>query len=194
MIAQVIDLNNNAPIKGERYFVDTNVWFWTTYVASKNMRLPDPPEHYQVSDYPRFLERALNDEARLFHCALMFAELANIIENKELEIYKNVNQKPHFARKAFRNIEKERKAVLNEIHVAWAAISKMSACIDITVDSGFIASAQNIMEKGRVDPFDSFYVQTMRKNNIDYIITDDHDFVSVSNQIVVTSNPKALRR
>lgn len=193
-MAQVIDLRNNTPIKGERYFVDTNVWFWTTYVASKNMQFPDPPEQYQVSEYPRFLERALNDGAKLCHCALMFAELANIIENKELDIYKSVNNKPYFAKKEFRNIEKERTTVLNEIQVAWNAISKMSACIEVNVDSSFIAGAQSIMEKGRVDPFDSFYVQTMRKNKIDYVITDDHDFVTVSNQIVVTSNPRALRR
>lgn len=194
-MTQVINLNDDKPYKGERYFVDTNVWFWTTYLGSKLMMLPnkDKPEDYQMNDYPSYLQEVLTSGAELCHCPLTLTELANIIENTELKIYKKSINNEYFEKKEYRKITEERKKVLDEIDVAWSAINQMSTCIDVEIDKNFIENTRGILNEGRVDPFDSIFIQLMRNNKIDHVITDDHDFCTVNNQIVVTSNKKALK-
>jgi predicted nucleic acid-binding protein len=189
---QIFDLNNSPAIKGEKYFIDTNVWYWTTYISSKIMGVPNQPAAYQIKDYPRFLERAIEDGAVLCHCPMTFSELANIIENTELCIYQNENNKQGFPKKEFRNIPDERAKVLKEIDIAWTTINSMSTCIDANLCLDFISGAQGVMSEGCLDPFDALYVQVMRRNNIDYIVTDDHDFCSINQQMIFTSNKKSL--
>ena len=99
---QTLDLNKHSPVKNELYFVDSNVWFWTTYVTSKHMALPQPPQEYQTSTYPAFLEKVLNEGAKLCHCPLTLAELANIIENTELDFYRKTINNINFKKKEFR--------------------------------------------------------------------------------------------
>src|ERR1022692_1361465 len=86
-MVQITNLNNYSPKKGERYFVDTNVWYWFTYVASKEMKVANAPLKYQMTDYSAFIEKALNNGAQLYHCALTLSELAATIENAELKLY-----------------------------------------------------------------------------------------------------------
>lgn len=185
-MAQIIDLNNN-PIKNESYFIDTNVWFWATYVASKDMDLPNHPQEYQTREYPQFLEKALDYGSRLCHCPMTFSELANIIEKTELEIYRNQAGNQHLGKKQFRDIPEAREAVLSEIETAWAAINQMSECIDINLNKKFVENANSVMRTNKVDPFDAFYVQILKIKGIDYIVTDDSDFFDVAKLIVVTS-------
>lgn len=193
-MSQILDLNLHRPIKGERYFVDSNVWFWATYVASKRVVLPQHPEQYQLTNYPAFLERALNDGAILCHCPLTLAELANVIENTELDIYRRSIGNEYFEKKVFRRIASERQTVLNEIQVAWSSINEISKCIDIKLDLKFVDQCSNILGEGKVDPFDAFFIQIMRDHKIDYVVTDDHDFSTIQKQILITANRKAIKK
>lgn|SRR5574340_148523 len=191
-MAQIFDLNSHKPIKGERYFVDSNVWFWSTYVSSKRIVLPQHPQQYQLTDYPVFLQKVLDDGASLCHCPLTLAELANVIERTELDIYRRTINNDFFDKKEFRRIQSERQSVLNEIKVAWDSINAMSKCIDIEMDHKFVGQAREILAEGTVDPFDAFFIQIMRDHKIDYVITDDHDFTTVKQQILITANRKAI--
>lgn len=193
-MSQILDLNLHQPIKGERYFVDTNVWFWFTYVSSKRVVLPQHPEPYQLVDYPNFIQKALDDGAILCHCPLTLAELANVIEKTELDIYKKNIKNDFFEKKEFRRIVNERKSVLNEIQVAWNSINTMSTCIDIKLDLKFVDRCRDILGEGTVDSFDAFFIQTMRDQQIDYVVTDDHDFSTVQKQILITANRKAIKK
>ncbi|MEK6662695.1 MAG: PIN domain-containing protein [Pseudomonadota bacterium] len=190
---QTLDLNKHSPIKDELYFVDSNVWFWTTYVTSKHMALPQPPQEYQTSTYPAFLEKILNEGAKLCHCPLTLAELANVIENTELDFYREAINNIHFEKKAFRQKKDARQTVLKEIEVAWETMNSMSKCLDIKLDLTFSENSRKIMAEGTVDPFDAFFIQVMRDNKIDYVVTDDRDFCTVNKQIVITANRKALK-
>lgn len=192
-MTQIFDINSYNPIKGERYFVDTNVWFWASYIGSKSMPREKQPDEYQLASYPSFLERAVNNEAILCHSPLTFSELANIIENTELDLYRLKTGEKHFEKKVFRKISSERKNVLNEIDVAWKAVSSMSLCLHSTLDNQFVIKSYATLCEGVVDPFDAFFIQTMRANNIDYVITDDQDYCSISNHMMVTANSKALK-
>ncbi len=192
-MANVIDLNKHTPQKGERFFVDSNVWYWTTYVASKEMPLPNSPREYQIQNYPVFLEKALNNGAKLYHCPLTLAELASTIEFSELNIFKQFNpDKEGLRKKTFRKISSERKGVLNEIKVAWDAINAMSTCVEISLDLKFIQETQDILKKSVLDSYDSFFVQIMREYEFENIITDDGDFCSLEGPTVFTSNNRYL--
>lgn len=193
-MSQILALASHQPIKGERYFIDTNVWFWATYVASKTIALPQHPERYQLEDYPRFLEEALDNGAKLCHCPLTLAELANIIEKTEWDIYKKHINDAFLDKKAFRKIPTERKNVLNEIQVAWDTINGMSTCIDVALNSKFATQSCTILAEGSVDAFDAFFVQTMRNHNIDYVVSDDYDFSTIHQQILITANRKATKK
>lgn len=192
-MTQIFDIDSYSPIKNERYFVDTNVWFWTSYVGSKSMPCSKQPEQYQLASYPRFLERAVNDGATLCHSALTFSELANLIENTELDLYRLKVGNKHFDKKAFRRISNERTSVLTEIDVAWKAVSSMSKCLHSKLDDQFVKNSYATLCEGVVDPFDAFFIQTMKANSIDYVITDDQDYCSISNHMIVTANSKALK-
>lgn len=192
-MTQIFDINSYSPIKDERYFVDTNVWFWTSYVGSKSMPRSKQPDPYQLASYPRFLERAVSDGAILCHSALTFSELANLIENTELDLYKQKVGNQYLDKKTFRRIPGERKSVLTEINVAWNTVSSMSQCLQTKLDNQFVMKSYATLCEGVVDPFDAFFIQTMKANSIDYVITDDHDYCSITNHMIVTANSTALK-
>jgi predicted nucleic acid-binding protein len=191
-MTQVFAINDYTPIKNERYFIDTNVWYWTTYIPGKDMSLINQPQKYQVTDYPAFIQKAIDDGAILCHCPMTFAELAYLIEKTEWEIFKKNKNDEFIDKKEFRKNRESRKAVLKEIDMAWNTINSMSNCIDTNMNMDFVSSSKNILEQSNVDPFDAFYVQLMNKNKIDFVVTDDHDFCSTKH-IVVTSNRKAFK-
>lgn len=192
-MAQVLSLHTLRPEKDETYFIDTNVWFWSTYVASKQIILPKHPQPYQLAEYPRFLERALTEKAVLCHCALTLTELAYVIEKTELDLYRKKIGNDNFEKKEFRKLSKERSVVLNEINVAWDTINQMSRCVEIKMDMAFVERGREVLSEAPLDPYDALYVQAMRANKIDYVVTDDIDFSTVNRQIMITANSKATR-
>lgn len=38
--AHVVDLRNDTPRSTDRFYVDTNVWFWTTYSSARHSSNP----------------------------------------------------------------------------------------------------------------------------------------------------------
>ena len=191
-MALIRNLNNYSPQKGERYFVDTNVWYWFTYVSSKDMKVVDVPRHYQMTDYSAFIEKALNNGSQLYHCALSLAELSSIIENSELKLYISTKNIRPISKKFYRTIPIERKGVVNEIDIAWKTICSLSTCADITLTEQTASTTQSILAKTTLDPYDSFYVQLMDIHNITNIITDDGDFSSIDGRAIYTANRKLV--
>jgi predicted nucleic acid-binding protein len=189
---QIKNLNNYSPKKGERYLVDTNVWYWFTYVSSKEMKVIDVPQKYQMSDYPAFIEKTLNSESELFHCALNLAELAGSIERSEFKIFQAVKQDTQATKKMYRQMPAERSGVLNEIYLAWDTIEALSTCLEITLNNSSVEKSKNLLKQSNLDSYDSFYVQLMELNGITNIITDDGDFSSLKGCTVYTANKRML--
>ncbi|PHS72914.1 MAG: hypothetical protein COB22_03230 [Cycloclasticus sp.] len=191
-MAQIIDLNSDEPKNNERYFVDTNVWFWLTYASSQIFKMNNTPQDYQMKDYPAYIEKALSNGSVLCHCPLTFTEISNVIEDAEHKKYIADSGKP-CTKKEFRSLQEERIKVLNEIKIAWDTIESMSACLSMHLDSEFTSKAKCIMDKSNLDPFDAFFSQIMVDEAIDYIVTDDYDFCTSQEHIVVTANKKSVK-
>lgn len=175
-----ININDCTPKAGDKFFVDTNVWFWSTYVSSKTIADKTKPQDYQRIKYPAFLESLLNAKAELYFSPLILAELANIIEQAEFEIYKMYNPTDNkISKKRFRSQPAERASVISEIKTAWDTISAMSTCIETTIDLNFSQSSIELMRDTTLDAYDSFYIKSANISSIKNILTDDKDFRSV---------------
>lgn len=174
-MSNILNINTARPNHTDKYFVDTNVWFWSTYCASKEINTSHKPRRYQVEKYPQFIEKALDVGAKLFHCPLVFSELANIIEKTEYEIFLSEESK-NISRKKFRAIQEKRKNVIQEIKIAWKTVESLSTCLDINLSRSIVPSALSCLEAAPLDPYDAFYLQVMSAEGITKLITDDRDF------------------
>lgn len=188
----VINISKYSPQHKDRLFVDTNVWFWLTYAGSREIDSDSAPKRYQLEDYPHFINSVLDAGARLFHCSLTLAEIANVIERTEYEIYCSELGKK-ISRKEFRKIPAQKDRVTKEIESAWSTIKKCSENLDSKLCKKFTEEAFDLFRSSNVDAYDAFFIEIMKQNEILSILTDDADFLSVAGQSVFTANKNAFK-
>jgi predicted nucleic acid-binding protein len=189
-MSKPINISTSRPIHTDKYFVDTNVWFWFTYCASREINTTNKPRRYQLEKYPEFIEKALDAGAKLFHCPLAFSELANVIERTEYDIFKTCESGNVLTRKRFRSMQDEREKVISEIKMAWTTVNSLSTCLDISLDKDIVTSALTCLESAPLDAYDALYLQVMSSAGITKLITDDQDFIKSGVESVYT----AIRR
>src|SRR5690606_7714994 len=134
-MTDIFQIEKVSPTGKDKYFVDTNVWFWFTYCASKEMEAAGGAKRYQLHKYPEFVEKILDAGGKLYHCPLVYSELANVIERVEYEIYLSENKGVDISRKKFRKLPEQRAQFLKELDVAWKTICEVSNCIDVKLNS-----------------------------------------------------------
>lgn len=187
-MSNIYSIERLTPVHTDKYFVDTNVWFWLTYCASREINTSQKPRRYQLERYPEFIEKALDVGAKLFHCPLVFSELANVIERTEYEIFKESNSTSNISRKKFRSMKDERANVISEIKVSWSTVNSISTCLDIKLGNQIVPPTLACLEAHSIDPYDAFYLQVMSAEGITKLITDDRDFVGAGVQSIYTAN------
>ncbi|MFM7409040.1 MAG: hypothetical protein ACKO3K_20865 [Cuspidothrix sp.] len=84
--ADIIDIKTDTPQQSDIFFVDTNVWFWQTYTNAVFTA-----KRHQITDYPNYINKTLQNGATLTYYGLTLAELAHIIEKTEYDIYVQSN-------------------------------------------------------------------------------------------------------
>ncbi|PCC98989.1 PIN domain-containing protein [Halopseudomonas pelagia] len=169
------DIKNVSPGKGELFFVDTNVWYWMTYFASKSF-VPKGPKQYQIENYPNFIEQAVNNKAVLYYSPLMLIELTSLIERAEFEIFKAFKNDQNFSFKRFRNDQHQRKVVIDELHLAWEQVRQLAIELPAKIGDDLECKVLDYLRNFNIDGYDSLYYYFMKQNNIVNIITDDKDF------------------
>ncbi|WP_164928719.1 hypothetical protein [Gloeobacter violaceus] len=188
--ADVIDIGTDAPRADDIFLVDTNVWYWLGYTRSSLIR--KPPQQYQTSTYPAYVQAASTAGSLLTWCGLSLAELAHIIEKTEHEIWNSRNApiKP----KEFRhNRPQERiNQVVPEVETAWAIVQNIAAPIDTLVDDSTTTAALCRFKSQAVDGYDLFLLEAMTKAGIKKVLTDDGDFATVPGIQVFTCNANVI--
>jgi predicted nucleic acid-binding protein len=174
-----IDIKKQPPSHADSFFVDTNVWYWTTYAASKSFT-GNGPKGYQAEFYPDFIEKALDNGGTLYYSPLTLVELTRLIEKSEFEIFKSYKNLPDCTLKSFRKISGERKAVTEELKSAWSQIQGMAKELPAKLDPGVTDSIIKTIENNLVDGYDALYYHFMNENNVLNIITDDKDFRGIA--------------
>jgi len=191
--AQVVDLRTDTPKPADRFYVDTNVWFWTVY--ARLGLSPKPPWPYQAHDYPSYLKTALAAGADLRWSGLSLSELAHRIEKTEWEIYCNTVAGVPPREKEFRhNLPVERQRVMQEVETAWQAVEAMGNALDkpVVIDATTTANALQELKARALDGYDVFSLHTALASGVNSILSDDGDFCVVPQVTLFTANRTVL--
>ncbi|QXE18850.1 PIN domain-containing protein [Clostridium sp. 001] len=160
------------------FALDTNVLYWTHYSKASDPNLRVHP--YQVTKYPNFVEKLLENGNTLVTTMFNITELIHVVENSEFKIYKAINT-THIKKKDFRNMEEERIKYKNEIETILLQINSsyegQIKVIDLNEDdiNNFVENITN----NSCDVFDYVVIDHLKDMGINNFITDDKDFKSI---------------
>lgn len=194
--ADVVDIAADSPRNTDSFLVDTNVWYWMTYSrASQCLR---PPAYYQTSNYPKYTNTALGIGARIFQSGLSLAELTHLVEKAEYEIFAQANlaifPDPKKFDKNFRhNRNNERRQTVSEIEAVWAQVVNLAEPLTVVIEEPTANAALSRLQTEKVDGYDLFILESMKKNGVAQVITDDGDFATVSGIQVFTANRNVIQ-
>lgn len=177
------------PRKEDVFLVDTNVWYWMTYTRASLVR--PCPRDYQTFDYPNYVKKGLDINAKFYRCGLSFAELAHLIERKEVGIFSDQTGKikPKIYRHNYPNAREE---MVKEVRVAWSQVKTMASSLDIAIDDTLTDAAGDRFRNECVDGYDLFILEAMSKAGVVQLITDDGDFSTVAGIVIFTANDKII--
>ena len=190
--AQVVDLRTDTPRPADRFYVDTNVWFWTVY--ARVGLAPKPPKAYQTTDYTNFLKSALTVGAGLLWSGLSLAELAHRIEKTEYEIYCLTATGATLPKEYRHNLPVERQQVMQEVETAWQAVEGMGKHLDrpVLIDAATTANALQELKARALDGYDVFSLHTALASGVNCVLSDDGDFCVVPQIVLFTANRTVL--
>lgn len=193
-MGQICDIKTTIPESSDRYFIDTNVWYWFTYCGS-NQFAEENARKYQLENYPAFIEKILNVGAKIITCPLVYTELANLIERNEYDEYLSNNNlhSDKFSRKEFRKNEHARKKVLSEIKTAWSTICGIAPeCLELALDLKTVNAAHEFMSKSMLDPYDAIFIHFLNSHGIEMLVSDDGDMMTTNIKQIFTANNRFI--
>lgn len=194
--ATVIDIKSDQPKEGDRFLVDTQVWYWLTYSRSQNTT--KRPNDYQVEQYPTYIGQSIKAKSSLLWSGLAITELITLIEKSEYEIFcqEQKTAKKNFPSKLkdYRHGEPQARSeqVIPEINAAWEAIQKIGTCLEAHVNQEFIIQSIDNLNIQATDGYDTLMINSAKAMEVNQIITDDIDFITVPGLHVFTANPRAI--
>jgi predicted nucleic acid-binding protein len=185
--ANIVDIKLDKPQRGERFLVDSCVWYWMTYPAASLYA-----SEYQMDEYPRYVNEALKANSEIYRAELSFAELAHLIETTQHRMYRNLVREIDF--KNFRhNLPDERTSTISKIEASWDQIKSMAKPLEGIVDENLTEVMLKDIKLKQMDGYDMFILETMKSNGIDQIISDDGDFSTVEGINVFTANRNVIK-
>ncbi|MFH1885202.1 MAG: hypothetical protein ABIM40_00775 [Pseudomonadota bacterium] len=184
--AEIIDIRTDTPQAVDVLLVDTNVWFWMTYSKAGHTA-----QAHQMINYPKYLSMAISANAQLLRSGLSFAELAHLIEKTEREIYEGVNG-PIQAKEYRHTLSSERAGVVSEVQSSWGQVKSMAASLDCPVTDLTTDSAATRFQEQLVDGHDLFILESMAREGVIQILTDDADFSTIPGIQVFTANRNVI--
>lgn len=185
--ANVVDISVDTPRENEIFFVDTNVWYWTTYSKASLYSLSNP---YQTSNYPAYVNRALNIGAKLKYSGLNILELTHVIERSECEISGTGANFKEFRH----NYAAQRAAVCAEINSCFLQVKSIGNYFDVDLSETEISHVISRFNNFEVDGYDCMIAANLLRKGVDKIVTDDGDFASVPGVTVFTANRNIIYR
>jgi len=187
----VVDLRLDTPKTADRFYVDTNAWFWTAY--SKLQFLPPSPDRKYKPEYPKFLAQVINMGGQLNWCGLSLSELAHLIEKTEHDIYCKTTAAMLNPKEFRHNLPAERAHVAQEIQTAWGAVESMAGCLNVPeINGASTTAALQEFAQLPVDGYDLFAINALKAAGIKQVISDDGDFCSVPGITLFTANQNVI--
>jgi hypothetical protein len=186
--ATVFDISKRAiPYSINNLLIDTHIWIWLYY--DRIYSCAESPKQYQKI-YPEIYKKARLSKGKTFHSIYSLLEIAHIIERSEFEFYcasKLGSDKGE--KKVFRHNSDLRLSVAQNIRDVWDSVGDNSDLIEGDMSKDFIKWVYSCLLTEVLDGYDYGIVDSMRKNGITNILTDDIDYVTVDGITVYTANP-----
>lgn len=182
--ASIVNILKDKPKVNDTFLVDTNVWFWMTYSNATIC-------HYQKY-YPSYLNQALSANAHIHYCGLSLAELAHLIEKIEREIFEKMQNCKIPSKEYRHNFLPQHIKVVSELEASWNQVKSMATPISISIDEVTTDAALQRFKNEKVDGYDLFILESMKKHGIKNIITDDGDFATTPGITVFTANKNVI--
>lgn len=181
--ADVIDISQDVPQKGDFFFIDTNIWYWLAY---------NPPAAPSPS-YANYFSSALVNDSTLCYSEILLPELAHIIETNERHIF-NRRHGSNFSVKGFRrNHPSQRVSIASKVKLVWDQVKRDAHSLKLELyDSAIGDRAISRLESQMVDGYDLFILEIMENENITKVITHDSDYLTVPNIQVFTADTDVI--
>lgn len=186
--SNVIDIRKDVDIEGKSFYVDTNVWFWITSLWGY-----DCAAFYQNKYYPDFVNKAI-EISKLYTSIINVLELSHVIEKTGYDIYKKETGSELTFKEYRHNLPEKRKETTDIIVSSWECLSGMARVLRTEVDEKYdIDQAIEILTRSQIDSYDSLIFQTMEKNDIKNVVSDDGDFATIPDVTVFTANRNVVK-
>lgn len=188
--ADVADISQTSPLGTDCFLVDSNVWLWMTYSNAGHGE--QSWRGAVMRQYDVFVQKASAANARLCCSGLSLAELSHIIEKTEREIYERSIGNSITPKEYRHNLVGQRTRVISEIQAAWGQVASLAEPLTVTIDTPTVDAALYRLQTEKVDGYDLFFLESMKKHGVVQVITDDGDFTSVPGIQVFTANRNVI--
>ena len=180
------ELKNVGNSDPRTVLIDTNVLFWIFYDRSTSIK------EYQKEEYPDIFANTVNENNYVVNTVIL-SELFNLIEKTEHELYRVDNNLPkEYSLKRYRKNSKERKKLKQRIELIYQQIHNAIEVRDCNVSTKSVVGYMDNMYSQRLDCNDYIVVEFCRENNINKILTDDSDYISLCREFQIYSANKAF--
>lgn len=187
--ARIVDIRHDAPRADDHLLLDTNVCLWLSWTRVSEGNGAAKP--YQLQQYPRYVNLALENRSALYHSAISYAEISHHIERSEYQLAAHRHRA--LTRKEFRQTRR-REQVVRDIKSVWYTIQQISSIIPTPMEDTATKTVQALLQELPLGPFDLFLVNAMQLAGLTGIVTDDMDFGFVPGITVFTSNLAVIKR
>lgn len=174
-----IKLSTYEPKATDKVFIDTNVWLYLFCpIGSYKEKV--------VEQYNKVFYKILKSECQIYTSALIVSEFFNTYCRIDFQIRKKENPKQYKQYKNdFRNTEEFNELILDVCDIINNKILKHAKRLNDNFDK--IDMSKILIADKNFDFNDKYFANICEKNNIK-IITNDKDFLNLSNNVdIITS-------
>ena len=175
-----------------RIAIDTNVLLFVFY---DRISMLNDNNSLQTKSYQNFITSALKQKnIRLYTSAVNLNEAFHVIEKTECDIYNKSLTGSMVDLKSFRRQPQKREYNKKLFSMLYRQVSKAMYIMDFNISKAFIKRYVDEYDENHYDCLDAAFSECCKENNIDYILTDDVDFIDMTDGVdVITANISSLR-
>lgn len=177
-MSNVIQLSSYIPKKGDKFFLDTNVWMYL-YCSIGNYKQSD------IEIYSDFYEKILKSNAEIYTSSLQISEFFNAYCRLEFKFARKSNPKIKNYKRDFRGSE----IFIDLMNHLKQLVNKKILKNSIRLDDDFSnVNLEEFMSNEKSYDFnDEYFIQQCVNNSI-IIVTNDRDFLDHPSSIQILTN------
>lgn len=189
----LISKHSTSNITKSKILLDTNILLWVFYERINSSK------SYQKLIYPCFVETLLKKDSSnvLYTTIFNILEAFSVIENNEYEIYlaENSLDKKTFSKKDYRLISVEREKIKSMLELFFEQLSTALEITENQISKVDLIEFYTTYTEQYLDSNDFALIKICNEGNFDYLLTDDADFGTYSNECsftLITANAHAI--